>query len=159
MQKDPGHFQVLIFRREENVFLNSGTKKILTDRIHNILLSSNWCRIPYRDTLRILPILLSRNPRKKFGVQEPVLDRSRVPLRVSMSEMCGNGYDGNCDGSFTSSHTGNRTNFSFKTTLDSLHVHVPEHVRVHLLWNVIWNYTGSSTGSYLAYRHWTYDLT
>ena len=96
MQKDPGHFQVLIFRREENVFLNSGTKKILTDRIHNILLSSNWCRIPYRDTLRILPIFLSRNPRKRFGVQEPILDRSRVPLRVSVSEMCGDPCDGNC---------------------------------------------------------------
>ena len=41
MQNDPGDFQVLIFRREENVFLNSETKKILTYRIHNILLSSN----------------------------------------------------------------------------------------------------------------------
>ena len=149
-------------------FLIRGTKKFLTDRIHNILLSSNWCRIPYRDTLRILHISLSRNPRKKFGVQEPVLDRSRVPLRVSISEMCGNRYAGNCDGSFTSSRTGNPTgcfmdtptkinmrkthclyrnlcvfscttlcvtNFSFKTTWNSMHVHVPKHVREHLLWN------------------------
>ena len=32
-----------------------GPKKILTDRIYNIHLSRNWCRIPYRDALRIFP--------------------------------------------------------------------------------------------------------
>ena len=141
---------------------------------------------PLQGHVKDFPIFLSRNPRKKFGVQEHVPDRSRVPLRVSISEMCGNRYNGNCDGSFTSSRTGNRTgcfmgtptkinmrktyclyrnlcvfsctaicvkNFSFKTTWDSLHVHVSEHAREHLLWNVIWNYTGSCIGSYLAYRH------
>ena len=64
---------------------------------------------PLQGHVKDFPIFLSRNPRKKFGVQERVPDRSRVPLRVSISEMCGNRYNGNCDGSFTSSRTGNRT--------------------------------------------------